>query len=120
MTHDEITDVARAAGVSVATVSRTLSKAHAAPRRERVMEAVRQLDYRPDQVAHHSAAALQLDRPGGLYYREPLFHRSSARCRSVHERDYNLIVCNTNEDPSRRKFIGIDRQLVAGITLAPP
>ncbi len=53
-----IEDVAQAAGVSTATVSRVLSKPDvvSAATRERVMSAVRQLDYQPDAAARALAS----------------------------------------------------------------
>jgi DNA-binding LacI/PurR family transcriptional regulator len=121
----KITDVARAAGVSVATVSRTLSgSSRVAPEtRERVMEAVRQLDYRPDQVARSlrrrrsNLIGLVVSTIENRFFTEV----AHAAEQAAHERDYNLIVCNTNEDPEQEKVYlrVLDRQLVAGIILAP-
>lgn len=121
----KITDVARAAGVSVATVSRTLSGAsRVAPEtRDRVLEAVRQLDYRPDQVARSlrrrrsNLIGLVVSTIENRFFTEV----AHAAEQAAHERDYNLIVCNTNEDPEQEKvYLQIlDRQLVAGIILAP-
>jgi len=121
----KITDVARAAGVSVATVSRTLSGAsRVAPEtRERVMEAVRQLNYRPDQVARSlrrrrsNLIGLVVSSIENRFFTEV----AHAAEQAAHERDYNLIVCNTNEDPEQEQvYLQIlDRQLVAGIILAP-
>jgi len=56
--RNTIEDVARVAGVSTATVSRVLSKPEVVrtSTRERVMSAVRQLDYQPDAAARALAS----------------------------------------------------------------
>ena len=121
----KITDVARAAGVSVATVSRTLSGAtRVSPHtRERVLEAVKQLDYRPDQVARSlrrrrsNLIGLVVSTIENRFFTEV----AHAAEQAAHDRGYNLIVCNTNEDPELEQIYlqVLDRQLVAGIILAP-
>jgi LacI family transcriptional regulator len=96
-----VKDVAREAGVSVATVSRVLMNGPhvTAEKRQRVLEAIRQLDYRPDQVA-----------------------------RSLRRRRSNLIalVVSTIENPfftevarAAAVFATLSQQLVAGVILAP-
>ncbi len=121
----KITDVARAAGVSVATVSRTLSGAsHVAPQtRERVLEAVAALDYQPDQVARSlrrrrsNLIGLVVSTIENRFFTEV----AHAAEQAAHERGYHLIVCNTDEDPAQEQVYlqVLDRQLVAGIILAP-
>ncbi len=121
----KIKEVAREAGVSVATVSRTLAGyPHvSADARKRVLEAVERLGYRPDQVAR----SLRRRRNNliGLVVStiENVFFTEVARAaeREAHRRGYNLIVCNTDEDPHQEEmYLGVlDRQLVAGVILAP-
>lgn len=120
-----IKDVAREAGVSAATVSRTLAGyPHVSPdTRERVLKAVERLGYRPDQVAR----SLRRRRSNliGLVVStiENVFFTEVARAaeQAAHRHGYNLIVCNTEEDPQQEEtYLGVlDRQLVAGVILAP-
>ncbi|MBX3000500.1 MAG: LacI family DNA-binding transcriptional regulator [Caldilineaceae bacterium] len=120
-----VKDVAEHARVSVATVSRTLSGyphvSQAA--RERVLKAVEELHYRPDQVAR----SLRRRRSNliGLVVStiENVFFTELARAaeQSAREFGYNLILCNTDENPQQEAtYLGIlDQQLVAGVILAP-
>jgi DNA-binding LacI/PurR family transcriptional regulator len=120
-----VKDVAEHAGVSVATVSRTLSGyPHVSPSaRERVLKAVEELKYRPDQVAR----SLRRRRSNliGLVVStiENVFFTELARAaeQSAREFGYNLILCNTDENPQQEAtYLGIlDQQLVAGVILAP-
>lgn len=120
-----VKDVAEHAGVSVATVSRTLSGyPHVSPAtRERVLKAVEDLHYRPDQVAR----SLRRRRSNliGLVVStiENVFFTELARAaeQSAREFGYNLILCNTDENPQQEAtYLNIlDQQLVAGVILAP-
>jgi DNA-binding LacI/PurR family transcriptional regulator len=121
----KIKDVARQAGVSVATVSRTLS-GHpyvSAGTRERVLQAIKHLDYRPDQVARSlrrrrtNLIGLVVSTIENSFFTEV----AHAAEQAAHERDYNLIVCNTDENPEQEKVYlqVLDQQLVTGIILAP-
>jgi LacI family transcriptional regulator len=100
-----VKDVAEHAGVSVATVSRTLSGyPHVSPSaRERVLKAVEELKYRPDQVAR----SLRRRRSNliGLVVStiENVFFTELARAaeQSAREFGYNLILCNTDENPQQ-------------------
>lgn len=120
-----VKDVAELAGVSVATVSRTLSGyPHVSlATRERVLQAVEKLDYRPDQVAR----SLRRRRSNfiGLIVStiENVFFTELARAaeQRVREYGYNLILCNTDENPQQEStYLNIlDQQLAAGVILAP-
>ncbi|MCB0112684.1 MAG: LacI family DNA-binding transcriptional regulator [Caldilineaceae bacterium] len=120
-----VKDVAERAGVSVATVSRTLSGyPHVSPAaRDRVLKAVAELNYRPDQVAR----SLRRRRSNliGLVVStiENVFFTELARAaeQSAREFGYNLILCNTDENPQQEAtYLSIlDQQLVAGVILAP-
>lgn len=100
-----IKDVAREAGVSVATVSRTFSGAqHVRPEaRERVMATAKMLRYRPNAVARslraHNTGTLGLVIPNVT---NPFF---TAVARAVEdearERGYSLMLCNSDEDPNK-------------------
>ncbi len=121
----KIKDVARAAGVSAATVSRTLA---GSPRvstatRTRVLAAVTQLNYRPDEVARSlrrrrtNLIGLVVSTIENRFFTEV----AHAAEQAAHEQGYHLIVCNTNEDPVQEQMYlqVLDQQLVAGIILAP-
>lgn len=120
-----VKDVAKLAGVSVATVSRVLVNGpHVSEeKRQRVLEAVRALDYRPDQVAR----SLRRRRSNllGLVVStiENPFFTEVARAaeQAAHQHGYNLIISNTDESREReRDAIAIlSQQLVAGVILAP-
>ncbi|GIV76966.1 MAG: LacI family transcriptional regulator [Litorilinea sp.] len=120
-----IRDVAERAGVSIATVSRALAgHPHVnSETRQRVLEAVKALNYRPDQVAR----SLRRRRSNLIGFVvstiENVFFTEAAHAAEqvARQRGYNLIVCNTDEDPEREKTYleVLDRQLVAGIVLAP-
>lgn len=120
-----VKDVARRAGVSVASVSRTLSGyPHVSPEvRERVLQAVEELGYRPDRIAR----SLRLRRSNliGLCVSsiETVFFTEMARAAesTAHEHGYNLILCNTEEDAQQEKVYLdlLDRQLVTGVILSP-
>lgn len=100
-----IKDVAREAGVSVATVSRTLSGGqYVSPEvRERVEAVVRSLGYRPNAVARslrtESTRTLGIVIPNVM---NPFF---TAAARAVEdaarERGYSLVFGNTDEDPEK-------------------
>ncbi len=118
-------DVARAAGVSVATVSRTLSGSDSVTPRtqDRVWDAVRRLDYRPDEVARSmrrrqsTLVGLMVSTIENRFFTEV----AHAAEQSAHAHGLNLVVCNTNEDPEQeRNYLRVlDQQLVAGVILAP-
>ncbi len=120
-----VKDVAQRAGVSVATVSRCLSGSSPvkAQTKERVLQAVRELDYRPDQVARSlrrrrtTVIALIISTIENVFFTE-VAHAAEIAAR---DRGYNLIVCNTDENPTlEATYLNIlDRQLIAGIILAP-
>jgi LacI family transcriptional regulator len=119
-----IKEVAQLAGVSSATASRALSAyPYINPStRQRVLDAVKQLDYQPDQVAR----SLRRRRTNLIGFVastiENVFFTEAAHAaeRAALQRGYNLIVCNTDEDPCREEaYLSVlDRQLVAGVILA--
>lgn len=103
-----VADVARQAGVSVATVSRVLN-AKAGDRNpvaeetcQRVRQAMQTLDYRPSragrtlrtQVAH--VVALLIPDATNAFY-AAIAHSTEIALR---ERGYSMILCNTSEDPA--------------------
>jgi LacI family transcriptional regulator len=120
-----VKDVAERAGVSVATVSRTLSGyPHVSlATRERVLKVIEEMDYRPDQVAR----SLRRRRTNllGLVVStiENVFFTELARAaeQAAREYGYNLILCNTDENPQQEAtYLNIlNQQMVAGVILAP-
>lgn len=99
-------DVARTAGVSVATVSYVLNagpKPVSADKRRRVLEAVAQLGYRPNAIARSLRARrthiLGLIVPDSA---NPYFARLSRSIEdAAAERGYQVVVSNAAEDPER-------------------
>ena len=118
-------DVARTAGVSVATVSRTLAGSDQVTplTQHRVWDAVRRLDYHPDEVARSlrrrqsTLVGLVVSSIENRFFTEV----AHAAEQAAHEHGLNLVVCNTDEDPEQeRDYLKVlDQQLVAGVILAP-
>jgi LacI family transcriptional regulator len=100
-------DVARLAGVSVATVSAVINgTAVVSPARaKRVREAMEALDYHPDQVARSLRTGLS--RVVGMivpditnpFYPEVILGVEDA----ARKAGYSVILCNSNEDPAQEK-----------------
>ncbi len=107
MANGTMIDVARRARVSTATVSRVLSESIpvAAATRERVLRAVRELDYRPNAVAR----SLRVERTQtlGLIVGDVLNPFFAELSRAVEEAarsaGYTLIVANADEDAEREE-----------------
>lgn len=102
-----LSEVARAAGVTAATVSNVMrdrGKVGAATR-ERVLAAAQALGYRPNLNARAlaegrpSTIALVVSSIANPFY--PEF--ALAVERAVRERGYFLVVCNTNDDPRQER-----------------
>ncbi len=99
-------DVAELAGVSVATVSRVVNgKDHdiTEPTRRRVLDAARQLQYRPNPTAvslrRGSTRTLGLIVPdiGDQYFQQIAKGAETA----ARDRGYGIVFCNTERDPDR-------------------
>ncbi|MFT3887562.1 MAG: LacI family DNA-binding transcriptional regulator [Arachnia sp.] len=119
-----ISDVARASGVSAATVSRVLNgNPRVAPElAERVQAAVQEVNYRPNPAAK----ALRRQRSDLLAaivpdVRNPFFVRLVEAFEKVaHEQGYSVVLCNTMEDSAQEKS-SIDTVIahrVSGVLLA--
>lgn len=119
-----IKDVARAAGVSTATVSRALGQGPVSEAlRAQVEAAVRATGYRPNLSARRLRS--QSTRTIGLIVadiRNPFF---TAVSRAVEDAAYaagmRLILCNTDEDPEReRMYLRLmEEERVTGVIFAP-
>ncbi len=121
-----ITDVAATAGVSMKTVSRVLNgEAHVRPQlRDRVLEAVSALDYRPNLAARQLAAnrsrlILLICNSFGASYVTRVLIAASAQCR---EQDYHLV--SEPVDPQSKPSAAIERSIARlrpeGVILTPP
>jgi LacI family transcriptional regulator len=101
-----MSDVARTAGVSVATVSRVLSNdgEGVSPQlRERVVAAVAELDYQPNHLPRNLRA--RTSRTIGLVISDidnPFFTAIVRGAEDVaHRRGYTMVLANTDEDAER-------------------
>ncbi|AFG36782.1 LacI family DNA-binding transcriptional regulator [Spirochaeta africana] len=120
-----IKDVAAAAGVSTATVSRVLSNSSKVSDsvRQRVHEAIAQLDYRPNRVARSLRA--QKSNVIGLIVADiqnPYFTLVSRAVQdAAYMNGYNIFLCNTDEkEDKERQYLDIMYdENVAGIIISP-
>ena len=120
-----IKDVAEAAGVSTATVSRVLSNGlHVRPEvRERVMAEVERLGYRPNLVARSLRS--QHSNTIGLIVsdiRNPFFTSISRAVEdTAYEQGFSVFLCNTDENPEKETiYLNLMQDAsVAGIIFSP-
>lgn len=104
-TASTLRDVAGAAGVSIATVSRVLTGARssAPATRERVLTAAAELDYRPSGPAR--ALKLRRSRTLGLLVTDienPYFPEIVRAVEdAAHQRGFAVLLCNATDDPRR-------------------
>jgi LacI family fructose operon transcriptional repressor len=120
-----IKDVAKAAGVSTATVSRVL--ANNAPikpeTRERVLKAVSDLNYRPNLIARSLRA--QKSAKIGLVVsdiRNPFFTAIGRAVEdAAYEQGYSVLMCNTDENPEKEELYLnlLYDENVAGVIFSP-
>jgi LacI family transcriptional regulator len=125
-----IEDVARAAGVSTATVSRVLSKPDVvrSSTREQVMQAVRQLDYQPDAAARALASG-RTHTVGCVIptLDHAIFARSTQAMQTTLARaGYQLLVASHEYDPLAELEVvralqqrGVDALVLVGTDHAP-
>lgn len=120
-----IKDVARVAGVSTATVSRVLAN-HSRVKEEtrrKVMDAVEQLNYRPNLVAR--SLRVQKSAKIGLLVsdiRNPFFTAISRAVEdAAYESGYSVLMCNTDENPEKEELYLnlLYDENVAGIIFSP-
>lgn len=120
-----IKDVAKEAGVSTATVSRVL--ANNAPikaeTRERVLEAVARLNYRPNLIARSLRA--QRSAKIGLVVsdiRNPFFTAIGRAVEdAAYEKGYSVLMCNTDENSEKEELYLnlLQDENVAGVIFSP-
>ncbi len=120
-----IQEVARRAGVSTATVSHVVNGTRTVlPKTRRAVEkAIRELNYRPSAVARglqtnitHTVGVLVADITS--YFFAQIVRELEAAFEPQH---YNLMVCNTDEDPNReRRYLEMlyDKR-VDGVIMVP-
>ncbi len=120
-----IKDVAQAAGVSTATVSRVLANKSRikAETRQRVLDSIEQLNYRPNLIARSLRA--QKSAKIGLVVsdiRNPFFTAISRAVEdSAYEQGYSVLMCNTDENPEKEELYlnVLHDENVAGIIFSP-
>src|SRR5581483_636413 len=120
-----IKEVAEAAGVTTATVSRVLSNGEHVRRevRERVMATVERLGYRPNRVAR-SLRSQQSNTIGLIVsdIRNPFFTSISRAVEdTAYEQGFSVFLCNTDENPEKEMmYLNLLRdENVAGAIFSP-
>lgn len=120
-----IKDVAQTAGVSTATVSRVLANSSRVKdeTRKRVLDAVDQLNYRPNLIARSLRA--QKSAKIGLVVsdiRNPFFTAISRAVEdAAYEQGYSVLLCNTDENPEKEELYlnVLHDESVAGVIFSP-
>ncbi len=108
MSGSTIQDVAKAAGVSVATVSRVLnnSSSVAGTTRDAVLEAIKRLDYRPNLLGRNlrrTETRLVLALLPNIA--NPFYSRIVKGMEDVaHKNGYNVMLCNTDSNAERERI----------------
>jgi DNA-binding LacI/PurR family transcriptional regulator len=119
-----ILDVAKKAGVSTASVSRVLSGRTVRPGvRERVLEAVQSLGYRPNRVARslRSTKATTIGLVVADIQNAYFTQVSRAVEDAASRHGYTIFLCNSDEDATKEAdYLNVLRdENVAGVILAP-
>lgn len=117
-------DVAKRAGVSVATVSRVLNESSSVSpdSRRRVLQAIKALDYQPSRAAQQLRA--RRGRVLGLIISDiqnPFFTSVVRGIEDLaHEHGYSLVLCNSDENVEKeRLYVNVMRaEAAAGVILA--
>jgi len=123
--HVTIRDVAKLAGVGIATASRALNnRGEVSPAtRKRVLEAAQKLGYVPNSLAR-SLLSGKTKKIGVIITTilNPFYANLVSGIESILvSRGYNLILYNSNEDPKKEKeaILTLREQRVDGLILAP-
>jgi DNA-binding LacI/PurR family transcriptional regulator len=120
-------DVARLAGVSHQTVSRVINDSPnvKSSTRERVLEAMRELEYRPNSLAR-SLATSRTKRIGVISFDVRLFGPGSTLVaieRAAHDRGYGIALASMTglvSDEARAAVASLDAQRVDGLIVIAP
>ncbi len=118
-----IKDVAQAAGVSRQTVSRAINNRNeiSPETRARVLQIAKEMGYRPSSIARSlatrrtSTLGLVIPDVANPFFSEVV--RGAEH--EAYAKDYNVFLCNTNEDPGREQAIlqSLEGQRVDGVLL---
>ncbi len=125
MTRASSKDVARQAGVSIATVSHVINKTRfvSDETRRKVLDAIDALGYRPNAVAR--SLVTRSTCKIGLVIAEITNPFFTVAARGVEEEalnhQYNIVLCNTDEDPEREEesLKLLAAQQIDGLIIAP-
>jgi DNA-binding LacI/PurR family transcriptional regulator len=120
-------DVAKYADVSITTVSRVMNDSGKVnpETRERVQKAMRKLGYQPSRVAQRLRATKGHSKLLGLIIPDIQNQFYSNIVRGIEDvaygRDYAVILCNSDENPSKEKFYldVLQSESVDGVILPP-
>ena len=120
-----IKDVAKAAGVSTATVSRVLANKPRikAETRQQVLTAIEQLNYRPNLIAR--SLRVQRSAKLGLVVsdiRNPFFTAIGRAVEdAAYDQGYSVLMCNTDENPEKEAMYLnlLHDENVSGIIFSP-
>jgi LacI family transcriptional regulator len=118
-----MSDVAREAGVSLMTVSRVLNNKSdvSAETRQRVLDMIARLDYRPSAVAR--SLVTQRTSTIGLVVPDnanPFFSEVARGVEhAAYAQGYNVFLCNTDEDLERERAVlhSLEEKRVDGVVL---
>ncbi len=118
-------DVARRAGVSIATVSHVVNKTRfvSDETRQKVLDAIEALNYRPNAVAR--GLVTNVTRKIGLVISEITNPFFTVAARGIEDDllsyRYNIILCNTDENPEREEdcLHLLATQQIDGLIIAP-
>ncbi|MCO4798367.1 MAG: LacI family DNA-binding transcriptional regulator [Colwelliaceae bacterium] len=122
-----INDVAKQAGVSIKTVSRVMNNEPSVrqPTREKVMEAVNALNYKPNLAARNLAGtkaysiAFIYDNPNAYY----IIDMQNGILSACKKQGFELLIhpCNSNSDNILEEITNmIKHSRIAGLVLTPP
>ena len=122
-----IKKIAKAAGVSTATVSRALNGSDKVKEKtaKRVMDIVEEMDYRLDHVARRMKVKATDSLVVGLIITDignPFFSNVAKGVEDIaFKNKHVLMICNTNESPEKEKFFlnSLLSEKVSGVIIVP-